>query len=69
MKDFAKVAQPLHKLLKKGEQFVWPSTCQESFDRLREILTGPEIMAFPCDAGEYILDTEACDTSIGCLLS
>ena len=69
VKDFAKVAQPLHTLLKKGEQFVWSSACQESFDRLKEILTGPEIMAFPRDMGEYILDTDACDTSIGCVLS
>ena len=30
---------------------------------------GPDITAFPCDAGTFILDTDACDVGIGAVLS
>jgi hypothetical protein len=29
----------------------------------------PEIMAYPEDHGDFILDTDACDSSIGAVLS
>ena len=35
----------------------------------RWALTGPDIMAFPTDDDLYILDCDAADDSIGCVLS
>ena len=36
---------------------------------LKEALTGPDVMAYPLNGGEFILDTDACDTGIGAVLS
>jgi hypothetical protein len=67
--NFSKIAYPLTELTKKDTTLVWTSECQEAFDKLKDILTGPDIMAYPLDEGLYILDTDACDVSIGAVLS
>ena len=36
---------------------------------LKNALTGDEVMAYPTDDGEYILDTDASNTGIGATLS
>ena len=43
--------------------------CQAAFDEIKQALTGPDIMAFPTDDDLYILDCDAADDSIGCVLS
>ena len=69
IKDFAKIAEPLSKLTSKCVQFSWNSDCQEAFVTLKAALTGPDIMAYPLNDGIFILDTDACDTAIGSVLS
>ena len=43
--------------------------CQDSFQKLKEALVRPEIMAYPRDKGMFILDTDASDSAIGSVLS
>ena len=43
--------------------------CQAAFDKIKQALIGPDIMVFPTDDGLYILDCDAANDSIGCLLS
>src|SRR6266536_1123451 len=69
VKDFAKVAEPLHKLTRKSQPFYWDISCQEAFEKLKVCLTTAPIMAYPRDNEEYILDCDACDLSIGAVLS
>ena len=59
IKDYSKKIQPLIQLKKKDKSFEWTAECQMSFDQLKEALTGPDIMAYPTDDGEFILDTNA----------
>ena len=66
---FSTRAGPLTQLLEAGQEFQWSSTCQEAFEDLKAALTGNEIMAYPCDDGLYILDTDASDTGVGATLS
>ena len=35
VKNFAKIASPLNKLLQKSEKFVWAEPCQDAFDKLK----------------------------------
>ena len=37
IKDFAKIAKPLYKLLEKDAQFIWEEGCQKSFEELNLI--------------------------------
>ena len=39
VKDFAKIAGPLHELTKKGLKFQWTNECQAAFDLLKTALT------------------------------
>ncbi|MES9883150.1 MAG: reverse transcriptase domain-containing protein, partial [Sedimenticola sp.] len=70
VKGFAQIAQPLHKLIQKGETFKWTEQCATAFTQLKQTLTSPPILAFPIiDQQGYILDTDASSYAIGSVLS
>ena len=69
IKDFAKLVRPLVELTKKGRQFFWSDECEKVFTELKGHFSSPDILAYPLDEGEYILDTDASDVAIGGVLS
>ena len=69
VKGYASIAAPLHALTKKGRVFEWTEETQDAFETLRKALTTPPILAMPDDNGEFVLDTDASDQSIGAVLS
>jgi hypothetical protein len=68
IKDFAKTAEPLHKLLKKSEKFLWTEKHQEAFEVLKGKLTSPPIMTFPRFDKPFLLQTDASGHSLGAVL-
>ena len=66
---FSKIAHPLTQLTHINHPFVWSKECQEAMESLKASLLGPEIMGYPRSDCPFILDTDACDISIGCVLS
>ena len=69
VRNYSALVKPLTELTKKNKTFRWDDDCQKAFTTLKDVLMGPEIMAYPSDCGDYILDTDACDVSIGAVLS
>jgi hypothetical protein len=69
VKDFSQIVRPMVQLTKKGADFIWSEACTASFEEVKNILTTAPVMAYPRDEGGYILDTDACDVSIGAALS
>ena len=69
VREFAAVASPLHALTGKNVIFTWTIQCEEAFQQLKTLLTTSPILAMPLDVGRFILDTDACDVSIGAVLS
>ena len=67
--QYTKTIQPLYDLTKKNASFVWSDDCQQAFDKLKCMLTESPIVGFPKGSGEFILDTDACDRSIGAVVS
>ncbi|CAC5407736.1 unnamed protein product [Mytilus coruscus] len=63
------IASPMINLTKKSENFVWSPECQESFEKIKDLLMTALIVAYPVDHVGYILDTDACETGIGAGLS
>lgn len=62
--------RPLIDLTKKNKEFIWSESCEQAFKKLKQILTGPDILAYPLnDDGQFILDTDASDYAIGAVLS
>ena len=69
VQGYSKLVRPLTDLTRKGADFIWTSTCQNAFDSLKQALIGSDIMTYPRDAGQYILDTDASDGQIAGILS
>ena len=59
----------MNDLLRAGQAFEWTAQCQASFHDLKYSLAGNELIAYPQEQGEYILDTDASNAGIGCALS
>ncbi|MCG7874760.1 MAG: ribonuclease H family protein, partial [Candidatus Thiodiazotropha endolucinida] len=66
---FAEIAKPLHKLTQKGVRFTWTSECQNAFQSLKTKLVNAPVLAHPDFSQSFILDVDACDQSIGAVIS
>ena len=68
MKNFAKMASPLHDLTKKGTKIVWTNACQIAFDALKKALTEAPILSYPDFTQPFLLSTDASDDALGMVL-
>ena len=66
--QFADLSAPLSRLLQKGS-FVWGDAQQQAFEKLKESLLSPAVLAIPNKTDVFILDTDASNTSVGAMLS
>ena len=65
----AEIACPLTELTKKNEPFIWTPECQQSFEKLRTVLTEVLFLALPDGNRPYTLHTDASDCAMGAVLS
>jgi hypothetical protein len=68
IESYAYLAEPLIKLTRKKEPFVWGPQQQNAFDKLKQELVSDRIMAFPQVDKPYKLYTDACDYAVGSVL-
>ena len=75
IQNYAKIAEPLFKLL-RGHQasstrssLEWTDHCTSAFEILKRHLTSPPIMQPPNFSYPFILELDACEYGIGCVLS
>ncbi len=69
IQDFAKIAKPLTKLLKKDEKFLWNNECGISFETLKKSIISPPVLQYPDFSKEFIITTDASNYAIGAILS
>ena len=69
MPEFAPITKPLHRLTEKGKAFSWTDECAAAFQYLKEVLTVAPVLEFPEIDGDFIVDTDASDVGMGCVLS
>lgn len=69
IRDYATVAEPLTRLLRKAQAFEWGEKQEEAFVALKNSLTQAPILAFPDMSQETILTTDASGVGIGAILS
>ena len=67
--QFSIIAEPLYALTRKNSSFVWTSSCQAAFEKLKELLTTPPVLAFPNFELPFILETDASGVGLGAVLS
>ena len=67
---YATVAKPLTSLTKKGfpENFELSEDQQAAFENLRQALVSAPTLSLPRDGRQYVIDTDASDQQIGCVL-
>ena len=69
--NFARIAAPLNRKLRKGEPTVFGPLNEEEMGALEELkkrLIEPPILTLPRRDGRYTVDTDACDKQVGCVL-
>ena len=66
--NFANIAKPLFKLLKKGVKFIWENEQEESFNELKNKLVSTPILTMPDFEKQFIIRTDASYDGIGGVL-
>ena len=67
--NFAKISEPMTNLLLKDQPFSWSDAQQKSYEALKSMLLEGTACAFPDFKRDFILKTDASDTTVGCVLS
>ena len=65
----AELAHPLNRLRKKGQPFAWTAECESSFQEIKKCLASPPVLAFPDWKSPFCIEADACDHSVGGVLS
>ena len=64
VKGFSSIASQLTNLTKQNIPFVWSDECEESFQKLKTLLTTAPILTLPVEGKNFIV---YCDASYSCL--
>jgi hypothetical protein len=67
--QFSKIANPLHKILKKDAKFVWGEEQEIAFRSLKQKLTSEPILQYPDFSSDFILTTDASNEGASAILS
>ena len=65
IEGFSKVAHAITSLQKKGIKFEWTSKCEESFQRLKNLLTNAPILKVADPEKDFVVCTDACGEGLG----
>jgi hypothetical protein len=68
VKDYAKVATLMTRLIKKNEEWNWGQEQQQAFDRLKTLLTHAPVIRLADSSRAYVLATDASDYALGAVL-
>ena len=69
IQGFSDHARALFDLTKKGVNWKWGPPEQESFDKLKELITTTPVLAFPDDSRMYRVEADASDVATGVTIS
>eukprot|EP00253_Pinus_taeda_P009241 PITA_09241 len=59
VEGFSRVAYPIASLQKKGRSFKWSSECQQSFEKLKQLLTSAPVLSIAYPNKDYVVCTDA----------
>lgn len=69
VKDFSKIAEPMNKLLKKGEVWNWSEDCEKAFQTLRLKMLSYPVLRLPDAERRFYLITDASASGLSAILS
>jgi len=68
IRDFARIAQPLHDLTKKNIRYEWTDKHMEAIQQLKEAITTEPVLVLPDQNRQFELETDALSTATGAIL-
>jgi len=68
IKDFARIAAPLHVLVRKEQKWKWKKEQEKAFGKLKAVFTTEPVLAFPDIDKEMRVEVDASDYAIGGVL-
>jgi hypothetical protein len=69
IQDFATVAEPMNRLLRKDIPYIWNEDCDLAFNQLKERLITSPILIYPDFSKEFLLYTDASYQGLGAVLA
>ncbi|WKA13007.1 hypothetical protein VitviT2T_030344 [Vitis vinifera] len=63
------ICEPIFRLLRKSQPTVWDDQCQRAFERIREYLLSPPVLASPTPGRPLLLYLSVSDVALGCMLA
>ncbi|WKA08947.1 hypothetical protein VitviT2T_026629 [Vitis vinifera] len=63
------IYEPIFQLLRKSQPTVWDDQCQRAFERIREYLLSPLVLAPPTSSRPLLLYLSVSDVALGCMLA
>ncbi|RVW68307.1 Retrovirus-related Pol polyprotein from transposon 17.6 [Vitis vinifera] len=63
------ICEPIFRLLRKSQPTVWDDQCQRAFERIREYLLSPPVLAPPTPGPSLLLYLSVSDVALGCMLA
>jgi len=69
IEGFSKTSFPMNSLQKKGHAFQWTAECQQSFERLKHLLTTPPVLKVEDREKSFVVCTEASKEGVGGVLT
>jgi len=55
--------------LKKNTDFIWDVRADNAFNELKNAFSGNEVLIYPDPEKEFVVETDASDYAVGCILS
>ena len=69
IEGFSRIANPITSLQKKGKKFDWNQKCEDSFKKLKTLLTTAPILRIANPNKYFIVCTDACNDVLGGFLT
>ena len=69
IEGFSWITNPITSLQKKGKKFVWDQKCEESFKKLKELLTTAPILRIVDPNKDFVVCNDACNDGLGGVLT
>ena len=69
IEGFSRIANPITSLQKKGNKFKWNQKCEESFNKLKTLLTIAPILRIVDPNKDFVVCTYACNDGLGGVLT
>ena len=68
-KGFSRIANPITSWQKKGNKFEWSQKCEDSFQKLKTLLTTTPILRIVDPNKDFIVCTDTCNDVLGRVLT